>query len=79
MGPLFGLFGSVSGVVFGQGLAPSSGIYPRELTTADLSVSSSPRSVPLLLTSEHYPRPPASDSCGPQPVRVESGAMAGRG
>ena len=52
MGPLFGLFGSVSGVVFGQGLAPSSGIYPRELTTADLSISSGPKRVPLLLTSD---------------------------
>ena len=56
MGPLFGLFGSVSGVVFGQGLAPSSGIYPRELTTADLSISSGPKRVPLLLTSDRPER-----------------------
>ena len=50
-GPFFGLFVFVSGVVLGQGLAPSSGIYPRERTTADLSISSVPSAVPLLLAS----------------------------
>ena len=33
-------------------LAPSSGIYPRELNPADLSLISGPKTVPLLLTSD---------------------------
>jgi hypothetical protein len=42
----------MGGVDFGHGLAPSSGIYPRELNPADLSISSGPKTVPLLLTSD---------------------------
>ena len=53
VGPLLGLLigrrGSVSGMVLGHGLAPSSGIYPRELKHADLSLISGLKSVPLLL------------------------------
>ena len=43
-----------TGVVVGHGLAPSSGIYPRELNPADLSLISGPKTVPLLLTSDTH-------------------------
>ncbi len=42
----------VGGVVVGHGHAPSPGIYPRELATADLSLSSGPKCVPLSLTAD---------------------------
>ena len=51
-GLLRGRHGFMSGVDFGHGLAPSSGIYPRELNPADLSLISGPKTVPLLLTSD---------------------------
>jgi len=55
-GSFFSLFcgerGSVSFVDFGHGLAPSSGIYPREPKYADLSLIPGPKCVPLLLTSD---------------------------
>ena len=52
LGLLSGRHGFMGGVDFGHGLAPSSGIYPRELNPADLSISSGPKTVPLLLTSD---------------------------
>ena len=36
----------------GHGLAPSMGIYPRELKSAVLSLIPGPKTVPLLLTSD---------------------------
>ena len=56
LGLLSGRRGSVSFVDFGYGLAPSSGIYPRELKPADLSLISGPKTVPLLLTSDREDR-----------------------
>jgi hypothetical protein len=49
LGLLSGRRGSVCIVDFRHGLAPSTGIYPRELNPADLSLSSDPKCVPLLL------------------------------
>ena len=52
LGLLSGRHGSVCIVDFGHGLAPSTGIYPRELKPADLSIISGPKTIPLLLTSD---------------------------
>jgi len=52
LGLLRGRHGFMSGVDFGHGLAPSSGIYPRELNPADLSLISGSKTIPLLLTSD---------------------------
>ena len=51
LGLLRGRRDPVNIVLFGHGLAPSTGIYPRELKPADLSISSDPICVPLLLTA----------------------------
>jgi hypothetical protein len=51
LGLLRGRHGFMSGVDFGHGLAPSSGIYPGELNLADLSLISDPKTVPFLLTA----------------------------
>ena len=51
LGLLRGRHGFMSGVDFGHGLAPSSGIYPGELNLADLSLTSDPKTVPFLLTA----------------------------
>ena len=51
LGLLSGRRGSVRVVEFGHGLAPSTGIYPRELKPAELSRISGPKTVPLLLKS----------------------------
>ncbi len=45
--PFSHLFGSVSGIVFGKPDAPSSGIYPRELIPARLSLISGLKYVPF--------------------------------
>jgi len=45
-----------TGVVVGHGLAPSSGIYPRELNPADLFLVSGPKTVLFLLTSDTWTR-----------------------
>jgi hypothetical protein len=52
LGLLSGRHGFMSGVNFMHRLAPSSGIYPRELNPADLSISSGPKTVPLLLKAD---------------------------
>ena len=51
LGLLGGRRSCVSLCDFGHDLAPSSGIYPRELIPADLSISSGPKCVPFLLTA----------------------------
>ena len=51
LGLLSGRRGSVSFVDFGHGLAPSTGIYPGELKSAEISRISGLKTVPLLLTS----------------------------
>ena len=52
LGLISGRHGSVCIVDFGHGLAPSTGIYPRKLKPADLSIISGPKTIPLLLTSD---------------------------